>query len=176
MTRPTDKNITMPESFWLKLEQLANSNADGVRGRMLVMLSYLATAMPSAFGIFPPGDNKGSHPEVDRRSTGEGYGVRVNIPMLPSDWDTVQRLANTNTKGYKSTLLRHLIVVAHTDPESFNLHAPSDVPIYRDGYTVSKEMKKRLDQRGTQLNPTEFGHDDGEDTAAPEEERESETA
>ncbi len=174
MTRPVDKNITMPETFWLKLEQLANSNSDGVRGRMLVMLSYLATAIPDAFGIFPPGDTKGSQPEVDRRSTGEGYGVRVNIPMIPSDWETVQRLANTNTKGYKSTLLRHLIRVAHANPESFNLYPPSDVPVYRDGYTISKEMQKRLAQRGTELSAAEFGHDDDDDHAALEEQKENE--
>jgi hypothetical protein len=175
MNKPIDKNITMPASFWQKLEQLANGNADGTRGRMLVMLTYLAAAMPEEFGIFPPGDNKGSHPEVDRRSTGEGYGERVNISMLQNDWDAVQRLANTNTKGYKSTLLRHLIVTAHADPERFNLYPPSDVPVYRDGVTVSAEMRERISKRNRHLT-TDVADSDSDDEKRGKPARQSERA
>lgn len=162
MSKPTDKNITMPETFWQKLQELGNSNADGTRGRMLVMLSYLASASPELFGLFPPGPNKSSHPEVDIRSTGEGYGQRVNISMLPRDWETVQALANTNTKGYKSTLLRHLVKTAYAHWDKLNLFPPSDVPIYRTGYTVTQEMKQRMESQNRQLDAKVFGQNGDE--------------
>lgn len=152
MTKPTDKNITMPESYWRRLHELANSNAEGTRGRMLVMLSKLATALPEAFDIFPPSEKKGSLPGVDRRSTGEGPGVRVNISLLQSDWAVIQALANPNTRGYKSTLLRHLVLTAYKNPDRFNLYPPSDVAIYREDYTVSQEMKVRLAKQKRQPN------------------------
>ncbi|MCC6457301.1 MAG: hypothetical protein IT328_20270 [Caldilineaceae bacterium] len=156
MAKPIGKNITMPESYWRRLQELANSNADTTRSRMLVILAKLAAALPEAFDIFPPSEKKGSHPGVDRRSTGERPVTRVNISILPSDWDVVQALANPNTKGYLSTLLRHLVLTAYENFEQFNLYPPSDVPIYRNDYTITQEMRSRLKRQNLQLDTSVF--------------------
>ena len=111
------KNITMPPYFWEKLQELANTNTATSRSRMIALLVSIADSKPPAFGIRERSLRKRSLPVVDVRFTRHGYSKRRNISMSQDEWNIFDMLALPNTKGAKSTLLRHLTVVAMNTQE-----------------------------------------------------------
>lgn len=107
------KNITMPPFFWKKLQELANTNTAGHLSRMIALLVEVADYQPATFGIRERSMAERSLPHVNVRFTRHGYSKRKNITMTKDEWRVFQTLANPNTGGAKSTLLRHLITVAY---------------------------------------------------------------
>lgn len=143
------KNITMPPYFWEKLQELANTNTATSRSRMIALLVSIADSKPSAFGIRERSLRKRSLPVVDVRFTRHGYSKRRNISMSQDEWNIFDMLALPNTKGAKSTLLRHLIVVAY---EHAGVTIPLNMPsarriALRDSKSItSSEADRRMKQ------------------------------
>lgn len=124
------RSQTLPTVHWDKLEHLANSNTGGNRSAMYGLLGAMAMANWEALGLRQPSyGGTGEAGWIDYKRMESGRVERRNISLPWDTWQMLKAVANSNTAGRTSTLMRYVIDKGYKNPALFSIRPPTKLSV-----------------------------------------------